>query len=107
MEDEQFWELTAGLENEYRSEQEAEAASIVAAANRERRFVDELRSCGPGDVVTLVTTDHAALRGRILNVGIDTLKLGEVTEATGIGRLRVVRVHDVRIDAVVRLVRER
>ncbi|HEY7136056.1 MAG TPA: hypothetical protein VIB48_13410 [Acidimicrobiia bacterium] len=104
-----FWEIAAGLglgEPEHRAEQHEEARAIVAAGRARRTFVEELRSLAPGDVVTIVTVDAAAVTGRILAVGRDVVSVGEVADPSGAARRRVVRRHDIRLDAVVRMVRE-
>ncbi len=88
------------------AEQLGEAREIVAAGVATRRFVDELRRIGPGEVVTVVGGDGEPLRGRLLCVGADWLRVGEVAEETGTRRTRLLRVHDVRLDAVVRVTRE-
>lgn len=87
-------------------EQHAEAREIVAAGNADRAFGEVLARVAPGDVVTLVALDGVCLRGRLLAVGRDWLRLGEVADSTGTARLRLRRIHDVRLDAVVRLTRE-
>ncbi|GEM_PF-1504503 len=106
MDDDEFWEITAGLAGAPRDEQRGEARSIVAAGRAARSFADELRRLAPGDVVTLATVDGASIRGRILAAGVDYACIAEVSDAAGAGRIRVVRVHDVRLDAIVRLTRE-
>jgi hypothetical protein len=88
------------------AEQLDEAREIVVAGLAVRPFVDQLRRIAPGDVVTLATTDGVAFRGRVLQVGADWLRLGEVTDDEGTLRVRLRWVHDVRLDAVVRVTRE-
>jgi hypothetical protein len=88
------------------AEQLDEAREIVAAGVAARPFVDQLRHLPPGDVVTLTTLDGAALRGRVLQVGADWLRFGEVVDDEGTVRVRLRRVHDVRLDAIVRVTRE-
>jgi hypothetical protein len=87
-------------------EQLEEAREIVVAGIAARPFADQLRRIPPGDVVTLTATDGVALRGRLLHVGADWLRLGEVVDDEGTLRIRLRRVHDVRLDAVVRVTRE-
>ena len=104
-----FDAITDGLSDLRReafSEQLGEAREIVAAGVANRRFVDEVRRVGPGEVVTVVGTDGERLRGRILCVGADWLRVGEVAEETGTRRTRLLRVHDLRLEAIVRVSRE-
>jgi hypothetical protein len=104
-----FWEIAAGLgvgEPEHRADQREEARAIVAAGRSRRTFTDELRSLAPGDVVTIVTVDAVSVTGRILGVGTDVVSVGEVPDGSGAARRHVVRRHDIRLDAVVRMVRE-
>lgn len=98
--------LAADLRREAVSEQLGEAREIIAAGVATSRFVDELRRIGPGDMVTVVGADGEPLRGRILCVGADWLRVGEVADSTGTRRARLLRVHDLRLDAVVRVTRE-
>jgi hypothetical protein len=100
-------EQLSELRSEASSEQLGEAAEIVAAGTASRGFADELRRVAPGDVVTVVATDGSPLRGRILCVGADWMRVGEVADDTGTLRAKLIRVHDLRLDAVVRVSRER
>jgi hypothetical protein len=104
--DEDFWEITAELRGGDDAEAREHARAVVAEARRRRTFADELRALAPGDVVTVVALDGVPITGRILGVGHDVVRVGEVVDAVGTARRRVVRVHEVRIEAVVRLVRE-
>jgi hypothetical protein len=88
------------------AEQLDEAREIVAAGIASRPFVDQLRQIPPGEVVTLTAADGVAVRGRLLHVGADWLRLGEVVDDEGTLRVRLRRVHDVRLGAVVRVTRE-
>lgn len=94
------------LRLEASSEHLGEAHEILAAGVAARGFRDELRRIETGDVVTVVALDGVALRGRILRVGADWLRLGEVADETGSRRARLLRVHDLRLDAVIRVTRE-
>jgi hypothetical protein len=89
-----------------RSEQLGEAREIVAAGVAGRRFGDELRRIPPGDLVTVVAADQQPVRGRILCVGADWLRVGEVADGAGTARTRLLRVHDVPFRAIARVVRE-
>lgn len=104
--DEDFWEITAELRADDDVDARERARAIVAAAHRRATFADELRALSPGDVVTVVALDGVPITGRILRVGQDVVRVGEVVDAIGAARRRVARFHEIRIDAVVRLVRE-
>jgi hypothetical protein len=104
-----FDAITNGLSDlrrEALSEQLGEAREIVTAGIAGRGFGDEIRRIPPGDVVTIVGLDGQPLRGRIVGVGADWVRLGEVGDAIGTRRARLLRVHDLRIDAIVRVTRE-
>jgi hypothetical protein len=101
-----FWDLTEELRAELDAERRAEALDVLRAGDAARRFVDELRALAPGEVVTLVVIDGASVRGRVLRVGADYVAIGEPRDLDGTARLRVHRRHDVRLDAISRLVRE-
>jgi hypothetical protein len=104
--DDEFWELAAAMEGSLRGEREAEVAAILAAARAAASLRDLLRETPAGDVITIVTLDGAAMRGRVLSVGSDVVSLGEVVDDVGVARVRIVRVHDIALSAVVRVVRE-
>lgn len=88
------------------SEQLGQADEIVAAGIAQRGFSDELRRIASGDVVTVVASDGAAIRGRIIALGADWLRVGEVVDDAGSRRARLRRIHDVRLEAIVRVTRE-
>jgi hypothetical protein len=88
------------------AEQLDEAREIVVAGIAARGFADQLRRIPPGDVVTLTSCDGVAVRGRVLEVGADWVRFGEVADDEGTRRLQLRRVHDLRLDAVVRVTRE-
>jgi hypothetical protein len=105
-----FDAITDGLSDLRReafSEQLGEAREIVAAGIAGRAFREEIRRIPPGDVVTIVGIDGEPLRGRIVGVGADWVRLGEISDATGTHRVRLLRVHDLRLDAIVRVTREK
>ena len=96
-----FWELASGLD----ADEARTRAHDELAADR-RSFADLLRRLPAGEVVTLVTIDGADLRGRVLEVGSDVVRLGEVSGGIGAQGRRVVRCHDIRLAAVARLMWE-
>jgi translation initiation factor IF-1 len=99
-------EELAELRTAARAEHLGEAREIEAAELAGRWFRDELRRIAPGDVVTVVAGDGQPLRGRVLRVGADWLRLGEVADGTGSARVRLRRVHDVALAAIVRVTRD-
>jgi hypothetical protein len=99
-------EQLSELRLEATSEHLGEADEIVAAGITARDFADELRRIGPGEVVTVVALDGTPFRGRILCVGADWIRVGEIADDTGSRRVRLLRVHDLRLDAIVRVSRE-
>ena len=103
----EFEAITAELRAEERSEQVEHAREILAAADTDRDYADVLRRVGPGEVVVLVTTDGWTTRGRILRVGRDWLRVAEVRDELGTARVAPSRVHEVRLDAVIRISRGR
>jgi hypothetical protein len=87
-------------------DQRAEAREILAAGTANRTFGEMLTRIPRGDTVALVTVDGTILAGRVLAVGRDWVRLGEVADPTGTARARLRRVHDLRLEAIVRVVRE-
>ncbi len=96
-----FWELTSELD-----EDEARTRAHDELASDRPSFADLLRRLPAGEVVTVVTIDGADLRGRVLEVGTDVVRLGEVNGGMGAQGRRVVRCHDIRLAAVARLMWE-
>jgi hypothetical protein len=96
-----FWELASGIDA---AEARTRAADELAADRPS--FADLLRRLPAGEVVTMVTIDGADIRGRVLEVGSDVVRLGEVSAGAGAKARRVVRCHDIRLAAVARLVWE-
>lgn len=105
MDDEDFWELTAGL-SPARAEDEAAAFDAVAAGERHRSFTEELRRVRPGELVSVVLLDGSALAGRITGIGEDWIRLEEVADPLGAARARVARSHRIRVAAVARVAGE-
>jgi hypothetical protein len=99
-------DLEARLAFHRRLEAEAEARDLQEGRAREETFHDFLRDLPVGLIVGVVTVDGAELWGRVEAVGADKLRLGETPrEPDRAARLRPQRTHDIRLDAVVRVVR--
>ncbi len=98
----EFEAITAGLTAEARLEQVRLAREILAAADGERTYAEVLRRIPPTEVVALTTSDGTTLRGRVLRVGPEGLRLAEVGEPSA---SRPRRLHEIRLDAVVRVSR--
>jgi hypothetical protein len=101
-----FDEITAELHAADRWEQEEQARELLAAADASTDFAAWLRGIPRGEVVTLVTTDGAVLRGRIGSVGRDWMRFLEVADGLGTARCVVRGEAAVRFDAVARISRE-
>lgn len=102
----EFDAIAAELRADEQFEHEEHARELLAAADEVRGFDELLRRVSPGEVVALSTLDGAVLRGRIVRVGRDWVRLAEVADELGSARARTRRVHDVRIAAVGRISRE-
>jgi hypothetical protein len=103
----EFDAITADLQAEERCEQVEQARQILAAGDSARDFVATLRRIGPAEVVVVVTADGWASRGRIVRIGTDWLRLAEVRDEVGTARVAPGRIHEVRLDAVIRISRGR
>src|SRR2546423_11700310 len=100
-------ELEAQFAFHRRMDAEAEARDLLLEHERAETFHDFLMSLPVGLVIGVVTVDGAELWGRVEAVGADKLRLAETPREPGLdARRRPRRLHDVRLDAVVRLVRE-
>lgn len=102
----EFEVIAASLLAEERSEQEEHARQVLAAGDATRGFVDVVRRLPTGSVVAISTVDGTTVRGRVVRVGSDWLRLVEVVDETGTARVRGRRIHELRMDAVVRISRE-
>ena len=102
----EFEAITADLWSAQRLEHEEQAREVLAAADADADFVSWARRIPRGEVITLVTTDGTIMRGRVLRVGQDWIRLGEVADETGTARAATRRDHVVRIAAIVRVSRE-
>ncbi len=98
----EFEAITAGLTADARLEQVRLAREILAAADGERAYSEVLGRIPPTEVVALTLTDGVTIRGRIVRVGRDGLRLAEVEERLG---ARPRRLHEIRLDAVIRVSR--
>lgn len=90
-----------------RLEAEAEARDLEEARERAETFHDFLIGIPVGLVVGVVTVDGAEIWGRVDAVGVDKMRLAETPrEPDKLARARPRRLHEIRLDAVVRVVRE-
>ena len=103
----EFDAITADLQAEERCEQVGHAREILAAADADREFTEVLRRIGPGEVVVAATADGWVVRGRLVRVGSDWVRIAEVRDEQGTARIAPGRVHEVRLAAVVRVSRGR
>jgi len=102
----EFEAITADLRSAERQEHEEQAREVLAAADAETDFATWARRIPRGEVVTLVTTDGTMIRGRVLRVGPDWIRVGEVADDGGTARSVSRRDHAVRIATIVRISRE-
>jgi len=99
----EFDALTAELTAESRLEQVQQAREMLAAADGQRTYVEMLRRIPPSEVVALTMTDGVTVRGRIVQIGTDGLRLAEVGDGAVTARPR--RLHEIRLAAVIRVSR--
>ncbi len=102
----EFEAIAAELRADERFEHEEHARELLSAADEVRGFDELLRRRDPGEVVGLITLDGVMLRGRIVRVGRDWVRLAEVADDLGTARAKARRFHDIRIAAVGRITRE-
>lgn len=102
----EFDAIAASFQQDERSEHEEHARQVLTAGDADSGFDDVLRRLPVGIVVTVTTMDGAATRGRIVRVGRNWLRLIEIADESGTARVRARRLHEVRLDAVVRVSRE-
>ena len=102
----EFEEIAASFRADERFDYEEHARQVLAAADVDLGFDEVLRRLPVGTVVALTTTDGVVTRGRIVRVGSDWLRQLEVADESGTARVRGRRLHEVRLDAVVRVSRE-
>jgi hypothetical protein len=96
-----FWELTAHIDAT-----EAQTRAADELAGERPSFAELVRRVPVGEVVSVVTVDGGEVRGRVMQVGRDVVRVGEVNGDGGTSGRRIVRCHDIRLVAVVRVVRE-
>ena len=103
----EFDAITAELSAESRLEQVEYARELLAAADATRSFADLLHTLPRGEPVVLVTTDGHAVRGRVVAVGADWLRLAETADDEGTARGISRRIHEIRTATIVRISRGR
>jgi hypothetical protein len=99
-----FEAITAGLTADARLEQVRLAREILAAADGERTYGEVLRRIPSTEVVSVTTSDGVTLRGRIMRVGAEGIRVAEESDADAPGR-RPRRLHEIRLEAVIRVSR--
>ena len=105
--DSELADLEGRLAFHRRLDAEAEARDRLLAAERAETFRDFLIALPVGLVVGVVTLDGAEMWGRVAAVGVDKLRLAEVArEGPAPSRLTPRRVHDIRFEAIARVVRD-
>jgi hypothetical protein len=102
----EFDAIAAELLAQERAEGDELARDILRAADHTTGFVELLRRIPRGDVVTVATTDGGAVQGRLQRVGLDWVRLAEISDAAGTSRAHARRIHVIRIATVVRISRE-
>ena len=102
----EFEAITADLRAESRCEQVEQAREILAAADATARFRDVLGRIPTGEVVLVATADGWLVRGRIVRVGDDWVRIAEVRDGSGTARVTAARLHELPLAAVIRVSRE-
>jgi hypothetical protein len=102
----EFDAIAAELLAAQRYEHEEQARELLVAADEMFAFSDLLRRIPAGEVIGLTLIDGSTLRGRIVRVGRDWLRLSEVADELGTARARARRVHEIRLAGVSRVSRE-
>lgn len=97
-----FEAITAGLTAEARLEQVRFAREILAAADGERSYAEVLRRIPSTEVVSVTMADGVTVRGRIARVGAEGIRVAELADTVG---ARPRRLHEIRLDAVIRVSR--
>lgn len=102
----EFDAIAADLLAAERYEHEEQARELLVAADETFAFSDLLRRIPVGEVIGLTLIDGSTLRGRVVRVGRDWIRLSEVADELGTARARTRRVHEIRLAGVSRVSRE-
>ena len=102
----EFDAIAAELLAAERYEHEEQARELLVAADETFAFSDLLRRIPVGEVVGLTLIEGSTLRGRVVRVGRDWIRLSEVADELGTARARTRRVHEIRLAGVSRVSRE-
>lgn len=102
----EFDAIAADLLAAERYEHEEQARELLVAADETFAFSDLLRRIPVGEVIGLTLIDGSTLRGRVVRVGRDWIRLSEVADELGTARARTRRIHEIRLAGVSRVSRE-
>lgn len=102
----EFEVIAAELMAGDRYEHEEQAREILDAADHVTGFTELLRRVPVGEVIGLAMLDGSLLRGRIVRVGTDWIRVDEVADELGTARARTRRSHEIRLASVSRVTRE-
>lgn len=102
----EFEVIAAELMAADRYEHEEHAREILGAADHVMGFAELLRRVPMGEAVGLTMLDGSVLRGRIVRVGTDWIRVDEVADELGTARARTRRSHEVRLASLSRVTRE-
>ena len=102
----EFEVIAAELLAADRFEQEEQARELLGAADHVLGYADLLRRVPVGEAIGITMLDGTVLRGRIVRVGADWIRLAEVADELGTARARTRRIHEVRLASVSRVTRE-
>ena len=106
-ESDELAELEARFRFHRRLEVEAEARDLHEEHERRQSFRDFLLELPRGLVVGVVTLDGTEIWGRVDAVGVDKVRVAETSrDPNGAATRKPRRVHDIRLDAVARVIRE-
>lgn len=102
----EFEVIAAELMAADRYEHEEHAREILGAADHVMGFAEMLRRVPVGEAVGITLLDGSVLRGRIVRVGTDWIRVDEVADELGTARARTRRTHEIRLPSVSRVTRE-